>query len=53
MNEHPALLHGSTGVVGIENNSWAARAAAEFREKERNEKRRIERLLWQAELETE
>ena len=30
-----ALLHGSTAVVGIETNSWAARSAAESLRKNR------------------
>jgi hypothetical protein len=37
--KHPALLCGSTAIVGIENNSWAAKTAAEFREKELTRKK--------------
>ena len=38
--KHPALLHGSTGVVGIETNSWAAKSASDRREKELVRKRK-------------
>jgi hypothetical protein len=51
--KYPALLHGSTGVVGPENNSWASKAAAAWLQKEAERKATDDLDLWLARLERE
>jgi hypothetical protein len=52
-NTHPLACGTIDGPKAVDNNSWAAKTAAEFRRKEAEKKLRIEQLLWLAELESE
>lgn len=47
------LLWGSTGVVGPETNSWAAKMAAAYLKKEAEQKAADDLDLWLARLERE
>jgi hypothetical protein len=52
-NTHPLAWGTVDGPKGTDQNSWAARAAGEFRRKEAEKKLATDRLLWLAELESE